>query len=99
MENAPTHELFGHRRHRYTDAWLKALPHTDTPRHSVLTAIPGSPPDPAEHMAGCRFAPRCPAVTELCVQARPPTVAAADNTEHFFACYEPVSDIELRLTP
>jgi len=99
MESAPTQELFERRRHRYTDALLQAIPHMDTPRHSLLKAIPGSPPDPAEHMAGCRFAPRCPAVTELCVQARPPTMAAADNPEHFFSCYEPVSDTELRLTP
>src|SRR5690625_1949415 len=82
MESAPTQELFERRRHRYTDAVLQAIPHMDTPRHSLLQAIPGSPPDPAEHMAGCRVARRYPEVTGVCVQAGPPAMAAADKPEH-----------------
>src|SRR5699024_2732950 len=58
METVPTQELFERRRHRYTDALLQAIPHMDTPRHSVLKAIPGTPPAPGEYMPGCRFAPR-----------------------------------------
>lgn len=97
VEIAPTPALFQRRRHRYTDALLEAIPHLDTPRHSVLKAIPGSPPDPAEEMPGCRFAPRCEAATEQCFQEPPEIVTVENNSEHFFACHEPLSDTESRI--
>jgi peptide/nickel transport system ATP-binding protein len=37
----------------------------------LLVPIQGSPPDPRETTAGCRFAPRCPFVLDRCVQEAP----------------------------
>ena len=90
MESAPTEDIFHRTKHRYTKALLEAIPKMDQPRHSILQAIPGTPPDPLLQMPGCRFAPRCSAVEAQCVQARPPYSSLPELPEHQFACYAPV---------
>lgn len=94
MEQASTRDLFHGRRHRYTDALLRAIPRLDTPRHSMLTAIPGSPPDAAARMEGCRFAPRCTAAQDDCRAERPPEQEVAAQLGHRFACYHPTAVAE-----
>ncbi|UUT34695.1 ABC transporter ATP-binding protein [Microbacterium elymi] len=90
METASTRDLFRGRRHRYTDA-LRAIPRLDTPRHGMLTAIPGSPPDAATPMAGCRFAPRCEAAQDDCRNKRPDEQDVAAERGHRFTCYHPIA--------
>ncbi|PRI10388.1 ABC transporter ATP-binding protein [Leucobacter massiliensis] len=91
MESAPTRELFAHTRHQYTRALLDAIPRMDQPRHTLLRAIPGVPPDPAAELAGCRFAPRCAAAIERCRTAVPPLEAATTGSDHLYACNVPVN--------
>jgi oligopeptide/dipeptide ABC transporter ATP-binding protein len=51
-------------RHPYTQALLDALPQAG--RRGQLRSIPGAPPSLIDVPAGCRFAARCPLVTDEC---------------------------------
>ncbi|UOR01899.1 ABC transporter ATP-binding protein [Leucobacter allii] len=96
MEAAPSAALFRDSRHQYTRALLEAIPRMEQPRHSVLRAIPGVPPDPAAAMDGCRFAPRCSAAVERCSLERPPVTRVAGHPGHRFACFAPATPSERR---
>lgn len=65
VETGPIRDVYRSPAHRYTAALLRAVPATGNPR-GPLAAIPGQPPDPSSYSKGCRFAPRCSAVTEAC---------------------------------
>jgi peptide/nickel transport system ATP-binding protein len=69
-EFGPTREVFDTPRHPYSIGLLDAFPSIRGPRVR-LTGIPGSPPDLARPPAGCRFAPRCPSVMEVCRTTSP----------------------------
>ncbi|KJL33224.1 ABC transporter ATP-binding protein [Microbacterium azadirachtae] len=87
VETGPTRSLFRSTRHRYTRALLDSIPSLAQDRGLELFSIPGSPPDPAEMVPGCRFAPRCAAATERCRTERPPLEG---DGGHVFACWNPV---------
>ncbi|OZB89677.1 MAG: dipeptide ABC transporter ATP-binding protein, partial [Microbacterium sp. 14-71-5] len=88
VETGPTRSLFRSTRHRYTRALLDSIPSLEQDRGVELFSIPGSPPDPAEVLPGCRFAPRCAAATDLCRTERPPLDGEGG---HVFACWNPVA--------
>jgi oligopeptide/dipeptide ABC transporter ATP-binding protein len=71
VEHGRTDVLLDAPRHPYTAALLRSVPDPDQPVHRLLT-ITGQPPDLMQPIAGCPFAPRCPAVVDRCVQERPP---------------------------
>lgn len=73
--------------HPYAAALLASMPALRGPRVDRLTTIPGAPPLPGTHAAGCAFAPRCRFVTEQCTSGDPPTVMDADRS---FECHHPV---------
>lgn len=62
--------LFQKPKHPYTIGLMNSLP-----RHDVevekLESIQGNVPNPREMPTACRFAPRCPAATDLCRQEMP----------------------------
>ncbi|WP_201298650.1 dipeptide ABC transporter ATP-binding protein [Microbacterium sp. 8M] len=89
VETGPTRSLFRQTRHRYTRALLDSIPSLEQDRGVELHSIPGSPPDPAESVPGCRFAPRCAAATERCRTERP---RLEGDGGHVFACWNPVTD-------
>ncbi len=60
-----TRTVFDSPRHPYSVGLLEAFPSIRGEK-IPLTGIPGSPPDLASPPAGCRFAPRCPQVTDEC---------------------------------
>ncbi|WP_109467133.1 dipeptide/oligopeptide/nickel ABC transporter permease/ATP-binding protein [Albibacillus kandeliae] len=70
VETAPVDDLFANPRHPYTSGLLSAMPHgaSGTP---PLPVIPGSVPTPGHWPEGCRFAARCPHVTEACAAPVP----------------------------
>jgi peptide/nickel transport system permease protein len=70
-ELSETRELFDHPRHPYSQGLLGAFPSIHGPKVQLL-GIPGSPPDLANPPAGCRFAPRCPHATAVCVESEVP---------------------------
>ncbi len=75
IETAPVVPLFDRPMHPYTDGLLAAIPRLEgVPGR--LNAIPGSIPDPAQQIAGCRFNPRCPEALPTC-RERPPALLVA----------------------
>ncbi|MFF8882089.1 dipeptide/oligopeptide/nickel ABC transporter permease/ATP-binding protein [Streptomyces flaveolus] len=54
-----------------------------------LHQIRGVVPAPKAFGAGCRFASRCTAATELCATTPPPATDRGDFPDHLFACHHP----------
>jgi oligopeptide/dipeptide ABC transporter ATP-binding protein len=75
VETGVTTEVLGAPQHPYTAALLASLPRLTGPNHRLAT-LPGAPPADAGRMQGCRFAPRCPLVTDLCRRVEPPLAPA-----------------------
>jgi peptide/nickel transport system ATP-binding protein len=69
-EFGPTRQVFDSPLHPYSIGLMEAFPSIRGPR-LPLTGIPGSPPDLARPPAGCRFAPRCPQVMDICTTTQP----------------------------
>jgi oligopeptide/dipeptide ABC transporter ATP-binding protein len=65
VEQSSVDELFANPRHPYTQGLLRSIPRADQVR-GKLTSLPGSPPDMARPMAGCRFRARCGAARPGC---------------------------------
>ncbi|MFC0215920.1 dipeptide ABC transporter ATP-binding protein [Paenibacillus chartarius] len=72
VEQAATKELFAQPRHPYTQGLLQSITTMESDRSRRLYAIPGSIPGLSEMPTGCRFHPRCPYATDLCVREAPP---------------------------
>ncbi|MEU7476643.1 dipeptide/oligopeptide/nickel ABC transporter permease/ATP-binding protein [Lentzea sp. NPDC042327] len=85
VEELPTAELFTAARHPYTTALLAAVPTLETDRDQPLAVIPGRPPEPAEVVAGCPFAPRCPLADDRCRAEEP--VLTAVEAGHRVSCW------------
>jgi peptide/nickel transport system ATP-binding protein len=73
VERAPVDTLFEQPQHPYTIGLLASIPRLDR-RVDELATIEGSLPDMTALPVGCRFAPRCPFASEICVNAPPPIV-------------------------
>lgn len=70
VETAPVRELFAHPSHPYTKGLLSATPPLSGPRPKRLATIEGSVPQLSDVHEGCRFASRCPFVTQACKTGR-----------------------------
>jgi peptide/nickel transport system ATP-binding protein len=70
VEEGPTERILADPRHPYTWALINAVPRIDrhVPGQRRLVTIEGTPPDPLNQPAGCRFAARCPFRIEKCEQ-------------------------------
>jgi oligopeptide/dipeptide ABC transporter ATP-binding protein len=77
IETAPAGILFDSPMHPYTDGLLAAIPRLEGPA-GRLQAIPGSIPDPALDIPGCRFSPRCPEALPAC-REQPPALLSLDE--------------------
>jgi peptide/nickel transport system ATP-binding protein len=64
VEEGDTDTIISAPRHPYTKALLEALPQGG--ERGQLRSIPGSPPSLIDPPSGCRFAARCPLVTDEC---------------------------------
>jgi len=83
VEHAPVDELFNAPQHPYTIGLLASIPRLDR-RVETLATIEGSLPDMSEIPQGCRFAPRCPFASEVCVRRAPPIVDV--GARHWSRC-------------
>lgn len=86
VETATAQELFLSPQHQYTRALLAALPERAATGSTRLYTIPGTPPDLAQPILGCPFAPRCAHVQEDCLSAMPGPTAAGT---HVASCLHP----------
>ncbi len=85
VEQGEAHELYANPRHPYTVALLDSVPRLDRAKGALLSPIPGSPPDPGDAVAGCRFRPRCGFALEACAAQPPPL--EIDARGHGAACF------------
>jgi oligopeptide/dipeptide ABC transporter ATP-binding protein len=74
VEHAPVEALFRVPQHPYTIGLLASIPRLDR-RVETLATIEGSLPDMSEIPLGCRFAPRCPFASDICIGGAPPVVS------------------------
>jgi peptide/nickel transport system ATP-binding protein len=65
VEEGDTETIIAQPSHPYTRALLDALPQGG--ERGQLRSIPGAPPSLIDTPPGCRFAPRCPLVTDECL--------------------------------
>lgn len=84
VELATSRDLFTKPRHPYTVGLLSCLPQNKK-KEDKLEVIDGAPPNLAEGIEGCAFAPRCKYATELCYQQEPPMQSAENG--HSFRCH------------
>jgi peptide/nickel transport system ATP-binding protein len=83
VERAPVDELFASPQHPYTVGLLGSIPRLDR-RASHLATIEGMVPNMTRPPAGCRFAARCPFVSNICIDAPPPMVKVSPS--HWSRC-------------
>jgi oligopeptide/dipeptide ABC transporter ATP-binding protein len=83
VESGSTADLFTRAGHPYARGLLASVPRVDDAR-GTLSAIPGTPPDPARLPSGCAFHPRCPLAVARCRDAVPPDVVLSGG--HVAAC-------------
>jgi peptide/nickel transport system ATP-binding protein len=73
VERAAVDDLFASPQHPYTVGLLGSIPRLDR-RADHLATIEGMVPNMTRPPAGCRFAARCPFVSDACTKAPPPLV-------------------------
>jgi oligopeptide transport system ATP-binding protein len=84
VEIGTTHEVLKHPQHPYTRALLSVSPVANPRLRRKRQILQGDPPNPINLPKGCRFAPRCPVVTETCKGVDPQLEAA--SVSHEVAC-------------
>ena len=94
VESAATENIFERPMHPYSRGLIDAFPTVTGPRRE-LVGIPGSPPDLAEPMSGCRFQPRCPVAMPVCAEVEP-ELYAVDSSEVRCLLYTDVDRLERR---
>ena len=84
IEYTDIKRIFQEPKHPYTWGLLHSIPKLYE-RHDRLIPIEGQPPSLIDLPPGCAFAPRCPFVMEICVQADPPDYPVGPG--HTAKCY------------
>ncbi|WP_307189912.1 ABC transporter ATP-binding protein [Geomicrobium sp. JCM 19037] len=70
VEMADVYSIFAKPKHPYTKGLLDSTPKIHEEKDE-LESIAGVVPNPLEMPTGCRFAPRCPQVMDICTQKEP----------------------------
>ncbi|MGH3377531.1 MAG: dipeptide/oligopeptide/nickel ABC transporter permease/ATP-binding protein [Actinoallomurus sp.] len=90
VETGVTSALVGAPAHHYARGLLGSVLSLESGAER-LTQIHGVVPSPADFPAGCRFADRCPAATEVCRTEAPRL--EGQGGRHSVACHHPALDI------
>ncbi len=86
VEQAPTTEIFRRPLHPYTQGLLRARPGGEASlRHKRLSEIKGMVPAATRFEENCRFNPRCPLRTDVCVSKIPTLEDYGES--HRAACF------------
>ncbi len=83
VEFADVVKIFKERLHPYTEGLIRSVP--SLLGSEYLVHIPGAPPGLIFPPTGCRFHPRCPIASEICVQQEPEFRELEEK--HFVACH------------
>lgn len=87
VERGPAADVLSARAaHPYTRQLLDCFPRPEE-GHSVISGIPGAPPDLASPPTGCRFHERCAVVSEQCLIVDPQEGPVAGAADHRAACH------------
>ncbi|WNC16389.1 ABC transporter ATP-binding protein [Brevibacillus brevis] len=78
VEEADVKKLFDEPKHPYTRGLLKSMPSVNV-NQDRLEAIPGAVPQLSEMPEGCRFAPRCSHVMDICRKQNPELLPVSDS--------------------
>ncbi|AEV30861.1 oligopeptide/dipeptide ABC transporter, ATP-binding protein [Sphaerochaeta pleomorpha str. Grapes] len=84
VEKAPSQVLFANSLHPYTQALLSAIPVPDPDYETNRVLLQGELTSPIDPGPGCRFAKRCPYVSEACRKGDIPFKEVESG--HFVAC-------------
>ena len=91
VETGVTADLVGEPAHHYARGLLGSVLSLESGA-ARLTQIRGVVPSPADFPAGCRFADRCPMVTDLCRDTAPELTGRP--SQHLVACHHPAVVLE-----
>lgn len=91
VEEGPVRDIFKNPLHPYTQGLIASVPRMDETRER-LYSIPGNVPILSTTMQGCRFAPRCPHVMDICRRSLPELTLQDDR--HSSRCWLHESDRE-----
>lgn len=83
--------------HPYTAALMASRIGLRADRTAQLPVIAGEPVHPSNNAPGCNFAPRCPAVQDLCKQERPPLTAVSTHGGRAACHFEAGGDVARKL--
>lgn len=89
VESADRRSLWSTPRHPYTQALIDAVP--DPSRHRQAAPLSGDLPSPQNLPSGCRFHPRCPRASELCLRQEPALTDLGGG--HQVACHHPQTSV------
>ena len=78
VESASADVILNAPKHPYTMGLINSVPRMHN-RVKRLFQIEGQPPDMLDLPPGCRFAPRCPEVAEICERSVPPETEIGPN--------------------
>ena len=86
VESGPTHQIFQHARHPYTQALLSTVPKARWDSDGIEPIeLEGEVPSPINLLTGCYFSPRCPYAMEKYFQSSPGLSEIAKG--HRAACF------------
>ncbi len=85
-EMASTEAIFHRPIHPYTIGLMSAFPSIVGEKTELVT-LPGEPPDLLDPPPGCRFHPRCPYATSICMKEVPEFKDYGGG--HYVACWHP----------
>ncbi|WHY87384.1 ABC transporter ATP-binding protein [Neobacillus novalis] len=84
VEEADVFTIFENPKHPYTEGLLYSVPKLGQ-KVDRLDSIPGNVPTPSNMPEGCKFAPRCPKVMDICRQQDPDLLLI--DKEHTCRCW------------
>lgn len=85
IEKASSERLFERPQHPYTQALLSAIPVPDIRHRNVRIILRGEISSQIDPAPGCRFAPRCNYMMDICTKETPEMREIDEG--HFVACH------------
>ncbi|MCE4614571.1 MAG: ABC transporter ATP-binding protein [Desulfurococcales archaeon] len=85
VEIGRTEDIINNPAHPYTQALLAAVPTIEDKKLKVNIKIKGEVADPKNVPPGCRFHPRCPLASDICMKEEPRMIEI--GKDHFVACH------------